>query len=151
MFEVGLFDYDAASKSPARSSFPPASLPPAEAGFWPHRSSADWQELLAHTQTLRFRPDEIVLTQGSTNTSVFIVLAGEATTEAGASWTEGQAFGLTSFFGRRPVVAEIMARTDLEVARLTRSELDTILARTPSLALAITLELARLLALQGSP
>lgn len=117
--------------------------------FWAMRSPRDWEHLLAHTQTLRYLPNETLLTTGSPNNSVYIVLDGrlESATDA---WVEGQVAGIASFFHERAAQADVTATTDVRVARLTRDALDALAAREPELAHGVTMELARLLALGAS-
>lgn len=142
---MGYFDYD--GRGTAASS--PEIVPP-EAGFWAHRATADWQRLFSYTQTLRHLGGETVLKPGEPNRSVYIILAGQVAGHGAAGpvrLEEGQAFGIRSFFSGAAVQHGVTASSDLEVARLSRTTLDTIAARHPDFALDLTLELGRLLAL----
>ena len=40
-------------------------------------SEADWATLLAHTQTRRFDPGEVIMTDGEVDRSLYLVLEGE--------------------------------------------------------------------------
>ena len=105
-------------------------------------SSAERTELLGLTEQHRYSPGEVILAEGASTQSIWIVLTGECraskTTIAEsekelATIEAGGVFGEMSFFNPAPHSASIKALTAVETLALPREKYDLLL-RVGSLA-----------------
>lgn len=134
----GFFEYPGQMRSAALGA-------DSHTAFWAGASAADWQTLLGATQTLRFVAGDIALAAGVSNSTVSIVVSG-GFTSGQCRWAEGEVFGIDSFFSLFAVAEAVVATTDSEVVRLSRSAIETLGAREPELVRDVLYELGRILA-----
>lgn len=108
--------------------------------FWASRGQRDWRKLLDAMQTLRFRAGETV----EQSNGFFIVGLGRFRTRS-TTYEEGNALGITTFFGGANSAETIEAVTDGELLTMNHDALETFAAREPELARAVLFDLGRIL------
>ncbi len=117
---------------------PPAPGP----GFLPHASAAEWDAVLAATETLRYRPGEVVLAAGERDRAFYLLLDGHV--EAGAATLAAPAvLGAAAFLDGLPRTATVRARGHAELARMSWDACEVLAARDPRLGRAILAGLGR--------
>jgi CRP/FNR family cyclic AMP-dependent transcriptional regulator len=126
--------------------------------FLSGQTTADWERLLAHTQTRRFGAGDVLIREGDPDRSLLIVTEGrievlmqDRTGRGLHQWTtyeHGTVVGEQTFLDGRPRSATIRALTDGALVRLSRESFDVLSAREPQLARAILLDLGRILSLR---
>jgi CRP/FNR family cyclic AMP-dependent transcriptional regulator len=120
----------------------PGSPPAPGQGFLPHASAAEWDAVLAATETLRYRPGEVVLTAGERDRAFYLLLDGHV--EVGAATLAAPAvLGAAAFLDGRPRTATVRARGHAEVARMSWDACEVLAARDPRLGRAILAEVGR--------
>jgi CRP/FNR family cyclic AMP-dependent transcriptional regulator len=119
------------------------SSPPAERapGHLTGITVEDWDALLAATETLRFRPGDVVLRAGERDRALYLLLDG-----AVAGIRTPAAVGVVAFLDGLPQAETLRADTHGELARLSWDAFEALSARDAQLGRAILLELARDLA-----
>jgi CRP/FNR family transcriptional regulator, cyclic AMP receptor protein len=122
--------------------------------FLSHWSKAEWEQILALCTVVPFKAGQVVIRQGETRQSFFVVAAGElevlSTDVRGkvhhlALIPKGAVFGEQSFIEGTPRSAEVRARTDGEVMELTLTQFEVLAAQQPKLARDVLWDLARIL------
>jgi CRP/FNR family transcriptional regulator, cyclic AMP receptor protein len=107
----------------------------------------EWQALLAATETLRFRPGDVVLRAGERDRALYLLLDGRL--EIGGADTAVSApavVGVAAFLDDLPRAVTLRAGTHGELARLSWDAYEALSARDARLGRTILLELARDLA-----
>ncbi|MCS7286719.1 MAG: cyclic nucleotide-binding domain-containing protein [Anaerolineae bacterium] len=105
-------------------------------------SDAELRELAAIAKSERFPEKARIVEQGELKPVYYIILSGEAIArsvdEFGKErpvrfFKEGDSFGETSLLVGEPRDATVVARTDLEVLYIEKSEFDALLSRKPEI------------------
>ncbi len=121
-------------------------------------SDEEWATLLAHTRSRRFGPGDAIVTAGSADQSLYLVLEGQLevlaeTTGRGrrgyrrlASVAAGSVIGELSFFDGGGRSALVRAVTPAVLAEMSRSEFDALATASPDLARRLLFDLGRILA-----
>jgi len=116
--------------------------PAPDPGFLPHASAPEWDAVLAATETLRYRPGEVVLRAGERDRAFYLLLDGHVEAEA-AMLAAPAVLGAAAFLDDRPRTATVRARGHAEVARMSWDACEVLAARDPRLGRAILAELGR--------
>jgi len=146
---VTFFDYPGTEAETLSSA-------PAEV-FLPEASEADWAVLLRHCRRRSFGAGEAVMSPGSHEQSLFLIIDG--TLEVQTSTTgkrdapditvgPGSVLGEIAFFGGGGRSALVRAITPVQVAELDRVEFDALARESPDLSRQILFDLGRILALR---
>ena len=114
--------------------------------FWGQRGSQDWKKLLMVIQTIRFRPNEIVVRAGQKGDG-FYIIGGGLFHVNGKPIEEGQAIGYHPFLDKQPHPHTIQAITEGDLLYLSHTAFDTFAAHEPALARSVLFELGRILSL----
>jgi CRP/FNR family transcriptional regulator, cyclic AMP receptor protein len=119
--------------------------------FLPDASEADWAVLLRFTKRRKFATGEEVMSPGSQEQSLFLIVDGTlevlATKGApGITIESGSVLGEIAFFGGGGRSALVRATSSVEVAELGRAEFDGLARESPELARQILFDLGRILA-----
>jgi CRP-like cAMP-binding protein len=101
----------------------------------------EWDALLAATDTLRFRPGDVVLRAGERDRAVYFLLDGRLEGVSAPA-----AVGVAAFVDGLPQAETLRAETHGELARLSWDAFEALSARDARLGRAILLDLARDLA-----
>ena len=80
MDTTGFFNYPTL---PAGSTQEPAPAASADPGFLPYATVAEWDAVLAATETLRFHPGDVVLRAGERDRAFYLLLDGRLEAEGG--------------------------------------------------------------------
>jgi CRP/FNR family cyclic AMP-dependent transcriptional regulator len=124
----------------------------APAGFFAGHDERAWDRLLAVTETLRFRPGEIVLPEGVADRALYLLADGRlelvrggargvlATLEAPAS------LGEAAFLDGLPRTVAARAAGHGELERLSWEAFEGLSARDPQLARDVLVDVGRVLA-----
>jgi SulP family sulfate permease len=131
----GFFDYPTEPSRPVEHGLP---------SFLSGRDEEDWALLLDHTETLVFRPGEIVLAAGSVDRALYLLVQGWVKAPSGVVHpitTLGEGAFLDG--GARAVTVEAMS--DGELLRLSYEGFEALAARNPALGRDILLDLGRIL------
>lgn len=121
--------------------------------FLPDLSQDEWESLLVRTETLEFHAGDTVVTQGSEERALYIVIRGILGVVLGTDGGErnltvipsGSVFGEQSFADGRPRSATIRALDDAEVRRFKWEAYLTLAEEQPVLAGRVMSGLARVL------
>jgi CRP/FNR family transcriptional regulator, cyclic AMP receptor protein len=122
--------------------------------FLPDRSERDWEKLLAHTDSRRFRPGEKVIQAGEIDRSLYIVTEGTLAMllpQKGGGEKEFKTIEAPSVIGELcfvdggPRSSTLRGVTDGELRRLSYESFEVLAAREPELARAILFDLGRIL------
>jgi CRP-like cAMP-binding protein len=138
----------------------PDDVQPESAGatvFLDDCDAEDWERIVSHCEWRRFRAGEEVASEGDTDRSLLILLAGSLE----FSLSEGRAqervvnvidapslVGEVTFFDGRPRSGSLRARADGELLRLPYTAFEALSAERPALARTILLEAGRIVALR---
>jgi CRP-like cAMP-binding protein len=142
---VSFFDYP--SQPPSTSSRVELLLGDA--------SDEEWAILLKHVRYRQFNPGDTVMTAGSWEQSLYIVLEGQLEVLASRgkrgykriAWVDaGSVIGELSFFDGGARSAMVRAVTPAVLAELSRSEFDALAVASPDLARRLLFDLGRILA-----
>jgi CRP-like cAMP-binding protein len=106
-------------------------------------SMEDWGALLGATETLRFRPGDVVLRAGERDRALYFLLDGRV-----AGISAPAAIGAIAFLDGQPQPDTLRAETHSELARLSWDAFEALSARDARLGRTILLDLARDLAAQ---
>jgi CRP-like cAMP-binding protein len=101
----------------------------------------EWDALLAATETLRFRPGDVVLRAGERDRAVYFLLDGRLHTDEGGV-SAPATVGVAAFVDGLPQAETLRAATDGELARLSWDAFEALSARDARLGRAILLHLA---------
>ena len=85
--------------APSRSRRPPAAADP---GFLPYATVAEWDAVLAATETLRFHPGDVVLRAGERDRAFYLLLDGRLEAEGGDEVVAPAAIGVAAFLDGAP-------------------------------------------------
>ena len=140
------FEYPGDNDEPS----PPTAPMVEPAVFLADLGDAEWDRLLAYTEVRRFVPGEVVLTQQSTDRSLYIVADGELSVEGleratFATITTGAVLGESAFLDGAPPDATVRAVTDVDLLALSPESFEVLAAREPALARAVLTDLGRVL------
>ncbi len=144
---MSFFDYP--SEVPATPVTGPVDVLLADA------SEADWATLLAHTQTRRFDPGEVIVTDGEVDRSLYLVLEGELAVMASrgrrgyrkiAVVGAGSVIGELAFFDGGARSALVRAATPAVLAEMSPGSFDALAVASPALARQLLFDLGRILA-----
>jgi len=117
----------------------------ADGDLLPGATVADWDALLAATETLRFRPGDTVLRAGERDRALYLLLDGRVA--AGAAEVAAPALvGAAAFADGGPRAVAVTARSYCELARMSWDAYEALAARDPRLGRALMAGLARALA-----
>ncbi len=119
-------------------------------------SEADLEKVFSVGEVQEFAAGDTILTEGDQDTSIYILLEGEAAVLiAGKSgWLKvatlapGSLFGELSFFDQMPRSARVSVVTVCSVLKITESSFQRLRAENSNLALAFVMELSRILSLR---
>ena len=119
-------------------------------------SEKDLQKGYSIGEVQRFAAGEIAVTEGAKDTSLFIVLEGQAEVlipkRKGwykvASLGPGSVFGELSFFDHLPRSARVVVLTDTSVLKISEYSFEHLLVHDTGLALALVQDLANILSLR---
>jgi CRP-like cAMP-binding protein len=129
----GFFNYPTSERAPA----------PPETGLL----GSEWDALLAATETLRFRPGDVVLRAGERDRALYLLLDGHLRLDGTDVTLSAPAkVGVAAFLDGLPRAATLRAVSHGELARLSWDAYDALCARDPRLGRTILLDLARDLA-----
>ena len=141
MDTTGFFDYPTLPGGAAQA---PAAADP---GFLAHATVAEWDAILAATETLRFHPGDVVLRAGDRDRAFYLLLDGRLETEGGETEAIAPAaIGVAAFLDAAPRAVTLLARTHGELARMSWDAYEALAARDPRLGRTILVDLARGLA-----
>ncbi len=146
MDTTGFFDYPTL---PAGSVPEPAQTPPAtssDPGFLPYATVAEWDAVLAATETLRFHPGDTVLRAGERDRAFYLLLDGRLTAEGGDEVIAPAAIGVAAFLDGEPRAVTLHAGTHGELARMSWDAYEALAARDARLGRTILCDLGRGLA-----
>ena len=119
-------------------------------------SEKDLQKVYSIGEVQQFAAGEIAVTEGATDTSLFIVLEGRAEVlipkRRGwykvASLGPGSVFGELSFFDKLPRSARVVVLTDTSVLKISDYSFQHLLVHDTGLALVFVQDLAKILSLR---
>jgi CRP-like cAMP-binding protein len=124
-----------------------SSEPAPDPGFLPHATAEEWDVLLAATETLRFRPGDVVLRAGERDRAIYLLLDGRVQAgDAGAEVTAPAAVGVAGFLDGLPRAVTLEARTHVELVRLSWDAYEALAARDPRLGRMVLADAGRALA-----
>ena len=125
----------------------PATERPAATGLLAGATAAEWELLLAATETLRFRPGDVVVRAGDRDRALYLVLDGRLTVDPTGSVASAPAtLGVAAFLDGLPQAETLRADTHGELARMSWDAFEALSARDARLGRTILLDLARGLA-----
>ena len=122
-----------------------------EPGLLAGRTEDDWAILLRHSETLRFRPGEVVLRAGEIDRALYILTEGhlEIMAEGGSPRppvTAPATVGEASFLDGRPRAVTLRALSGGELLRLSFEAYEALAAWDHALGRALLLDVGRILA-----
>lgn len=121
---------------------------PTLGGPAPARGEPQWDAVLAHAQTRRFRRSEIVIAAGEADRSLYVLTDGRLEVVEGsprAPIAAPAVVGEAAFFDGRPRAVGLRALTDGEILRLGYDAFEALAARDPLVARAFLIDLGRIL------
>lgn len=99
----------------------------------------DRNRVVAHFELVRFPAGERVIAEGETERHLYLILSGSARVTRGDIEVDvlepGEHFGELALMAARPRAASITAATELEAARLSIDQFETLAAEHPDVAL----------------
>lgn len=126
--------------------------------FLPHWGDEKWEKLLRYTEIRRFRTGDIVIRQGDTDRTFFILVEGrlEVLIRRGNSGQlrrtqlreGGAVVGEQAFLDGKPRSATLRAVSDGEALSISLQNFDIFATHEPELAREVLLELARTLSVK---
>ena len=103
----------------------------------------EWEALLAATETLRFRPGDVVLRAGEHDRAAYFLLDGRLESDgADSAVSAPAAVGVVAFVDGLPQAETLRAATHGELARLSWDAFEALAARDARLGRTILLDLA---------
>ena len=121
--------------------------PGTDIGLLPRATDEDWAALLAATETLRFRPGDVVLRAGEPDRALYLLLDGRLEIDgADTTVSAPAAVGVAAFLDDLPRALTVRAGTHGELARMSWDAYEALSARDARLGRTILLDLARGLA-----
>ena len=143
MDTTGFFNYPTL---PAGSTPEPAPAASADPGFLPYATVAEWDALLAATETLRFHPGDVVLRAGERDRAFYLLLDGRLEAEGGDEVVAPATIGVAAFLDGAPRAVTLNAHSHGELARMSWDAYEALAARDPRLGRTILCDLGRGLA-----
>jgi CRP/FNR family transcriptional regulator, cyclic AMP receptor protein len=131
---TGFFDYPSKPQPAAEHGLP---------AFLNGRGLDDWAMLLDHSETLVFRPGEVVLRAGDRDRALYLLVDGWLRAPSGVIHPI-TTLGESAFFDGAPRAVTIEAMSDGELLRLSFEGFEALAARNPTLGREILLDLGRL-------
>ena len=136
--------------------YPDEEQPDQEPKFLAQLSEADLQKIYSIGEIQRFAAGDIALSEGGEDTSLYIVLEGQAEVSIPKrkGWLNvavlrpGSVFGELSFFDRMPRSARVSVVTDGVFLKISEYSFQRLLVHDSSLAMALVLDLGRILSLR---
>jgi CRP-like cAMP-binding protein len=122
--------------------------------FMPEATAADWATVFAHAEVRRVGAGLALLQAGEDDRALYLLTEGTVGVrlprDEGAFKTidAPSVLGELAFFDGRPRSATLDAVTDVEVVRLDVGSFDRLAEDAPDLAMAMIVDLARILALR---
>jgi CRP-like cAMP-binding protein len=122
--------------------------------FMPEATAADWATVFAHAEVRRVGAGLALLQAGEDDRALYLLTEGTVGVrlprDEGAFKTidAPSVLGELAFFDGRPRSATLDAVTDVEVVRLDVTSFDRLAEDAPDLAMAMIVDLARILALR---
>jgi CRP/FNR family transcriptional regulator, cyclic AMP receptor protein len=107
-------------------------------------SVEEWSTLLSYTETVRFRPGELVLRAGDEDRALYLLVDGRLESPAGTV-EPVSAIGEGAFLDGARRAVTLRALTSGELVRLGWDAFEAFAAREPRLARELLIELGRLL------
>jgi CRP/FNR family transcriptional regulator, cyclic AMP receptor protein len=104
----------------------------------------DWSTLLSYTETVRFRPGEVVLRAGDDDRALYLLVDGRLESPGGTV-EPVSAIGEGAFLDGAPRAVTLRALTSGELLRLGWDAFEALAAREPRLARELLIDLGRLL------
>jgi CRP-like cAMP-binding protein len=114
-----------------------------ERGILPAATQEDWDLLLAHTETVRFRPGEWLIREGARDRALYLLSDGRLETHVAPA-----VVGEVAFLDGLPQPRGLRAVTHGEAERLGYDAFEALWARAPGLARDLLLDVARIVAAQ---
>ncbi len=117
-------------------------------------TDAQWQALLAFTQTEHYRAGQSLFAAGALERALYVVADGRLEVLSPkdgrrmSTIEEGSVVGEQGFLDARPRSAEVRAITDAHVLKLSLDAFDRFTALHPDLSRAFVFDLARILSLR---
>lgn len=127
---------------------------PAHSTFLARCDKRGWSALRRHSTVERVRGGELLVRQGDTDRSLFVVLSGALVTQAprrsglGTSLLPGDVFGEIVFFDGLPQPWSVVAVEDSHVVRVHFETFEVLAAHEPALARNLLMDLGRVMALR---
>ena len=136
--------------------YPDEDQPDQEPKFLEQLSQADLQKIYSIGEIQRFTAGDIALTEGATDSSLYIILEGQAEVSipkkkgwlSVAVLRPGSVFGELSFFDRMPRSARVSVVTNGVLLKISELSFQRLLVHDSSLAMALVLDLGRILSLR---
>lgn len=126
--------------------------------FLPQWDDAKWQRLLAYTELRRFQQGDVVIRQGESDRTFFIIIEGrlEVLIPRGTSGKlrqtqvreTGAVIGEQAFLDGKPRSATLRALSEGQILSISLSAFDIFAAHEPELARDVLLDLARILSVK---
>jgi CRP-like cAMP-binding protein len=132
---AGFFDYPTESEPDQEHGLP---------GFLNDRGEEDWAMLLDHSETLLFRPGDVVLRAGESDRALYLLVDGWLKAPSGVIHPI-TTLGEGAFLDGAPRAVSVEAMSDGELMRLGYERFEALAARNPPLARHILLDLGRIL------
>ena len=119
-------------------------------------SDSDLRQLYSIGEVQQFAVGETVLSEGASDTSIYIIMGGEAevsiSTEKGwiraAALIPGGVFGELSLFDRMPRSARVSVLSACTVLKISESSFQSLRDNNTGMALALAMELGKILSLR---
>ncbi len=136
--------------------YPDEEQPDQEPKFLAQLSESALQKIYSIGEIQRFEAGDIAVTEGGLDTSLYIVLEGEAEVSIPKrkGWLNvavlrpGSVFGELSFFDHMPRSARVSVITDCVFLRFSEHSFQRLLVHDSSLAMALVLDLGKILSLR---
>jgi len=112
-----------------------------EDGFLSPFTNGEINEILSRAEIKKFGAGEVIVREGDTGDTVYIIRQGRVTVRAHilgreldlADLAEGDLFGEVAYLTGRPRTADVIAESDVEVYEISRALLDEIIERRPEI------------------
>jgi CRP/FNR family transcriptional regulator, cyclic AMP receptor protein len=124
--------------------YPSEPALPASDGLLSATSADEWATLLSYTETVRFRPGEVVLRAGAEDRALYLLVDGRLESPAGTVEAVS-AIGEGAFLDGARRAVTLRALTSGELLRLGWDAFEALAAREPRVARELLIELGGLL------
>ena len=120
--------------------------------FLPDATASDWALVFAHAELWRAEPGDVLVRAGDTDGALWLLAEGSVFVMDGpdvVKTIEGPSvLGEIAFLDGRPRSADLVAASDVEIARLDRDAFESLAADDERLARVMALDLGRIAALR---